>query len=108
MAAQVLFVCAWLVAGLTEGAGYSAGRHDISDLGALTARHPWPFILAVGLAGALLLTRVLRTLLFAVGTTDPIVFGVIVLLLTTTALLATYLPARRAAKVDPLVTLRYE
>jgi predicted permease len=63
---------------------------------------------AVGVAGARLVTRVLRTLLFDVSTTDPMVFGAIVLLLTMTAWLATYLPARRAAKVDPLVTLRYE
>ena len=85
-----------------------AARRDVVALVVRQAFTMNALGVAVGLAGALLLTRVLRTLLFAVSTTDPIVFGVIVLLLTTTALLATYLPARRAAKVDPLVTLRYE
>jgi putative ABC transport system permease protein len=64
--------------------------------------------LATGLAGAMLLTRVLRTLLFGVSTTDPAVFASIVVLLSATAWLATYLPARRATRVDPLVALRDE
>ncbi len=62
----------------------------------------------LGLAGALLMTRVLRTLLFGVSTTDPSVFVMIVLILSMSAWLATYLPARRAARLDPLVTLRSE
>jgi len=60
------------------------------------------------LAGALLMTRVLRTLLFGVTPTDPFVFAAIVVLLSATAWLATYVPARRAARLDPLVTLRSE
>jgi putative ABC transport system permease protein len=63
---------------------------------------------ALGVTGALLLTRVLRTLLFGVSTTDPAVFAAIVMLLSTTAWLATYVPARRATRVDPLVALRDE
>jgi ABC-type antimicrobial peptide transport system permease subunit len=63
---------------------------------------------AVGLVGALLTTRVLRTLVFGVSTTDPAVFLVIVMVLCGTAWLASYVPARRATRVDPLVTLRYE
>lgn len=63
---------------------------------------------ALGLVAAFLLTRVLRTLLFDVSATDPSVFIVIVLLLSMTAWLAIYLPARRAARLDPLVTLRNE
>jgi putative ABC transport system permease protein len=56
----------------------------------------------------LLVTRFLQSLLFSVSATDPTFFGSIVVLLTGTALLATYLPARRAARVDPWLTLRGE
>ena len=64
--------------------------------------------LALGLAGALLTTRVMQSLLFSVSPTDPTVFGSIVALLAVTALCAAYLPARRAARVDPWTTLRGE
>ncbi|MDQ2947566.1 MAG: hypothetical protein M3Y27_16805 [Acidobacteriota bacterium] len=53
-------------------------------------------------------TRVLRSLLFEVTTTDPIVFASVPLLLCAVALFASYLPARRVAKMDPLTALRYE
>jgi len=64
--------------------------------------------IAVGLAGSLAITRTLQSLLFGVTATDPITFAAVILLLVTTALLACYIPARRAAKVDPMVALRYE
>jgi putative ABC transport system permease protein len=62
----------------------------------------------LGLGGALALTRLLKTLLFGVSATDPLTFIVITAALIIVALLACWIPARRAASLDPLVSLRVE
>ena len=85
-----------------------AARRDVV---ALVLRQGFAMVavgVALGFIGALLLTRLLRTLLFNVSPTDPLVFSGIVLLLALTSWIATYVPARRAAGLDPLVTLRSE
>lgn len=64
--------------------------------------------LTIGIAGALVLTRLLSTLLFEVSPADPITFAAVALGVIFATLLACYIPARRATKVDPLVALRYE
>jgi len=64
--------------------------------------------LAVGIVASLASTRLLRSQLFGVQAADPLAYAVVILLLAAVALLACYLPARRAAAVDPMIALRQE
>jgi len=64
--------------------------------------------LTVGLAGSLALMRFTQSLLFGIRPADPLVIGTAMAILIATALLAGGLPARRAARVDPIIALRYE
>jgi putative ABC transport system permease protein len=62
--------------------------------------------LVLGVATALAVTRVMRTLLFGVGAADPVTYLIVCGLVAVTALAATYIPARRAARLDPMRSLR--
>jgi len=82
-----------------------------ADILRMILRSSLPLILVgvgLGLCGAVAVTRVLQSFLFEVKPTDIATFAVVSVLLAAVALLACYIPARRATKVDPMVALRYE
>lgn len=81
------------------------------DIATLVLKHGFKLAImgtVIGAMAALALTRLMTALLFGVTATDPATFGMVVVLLPAIALLACYLPARRAMKIDPLDALRYE
>ena len=86
------------------GAGRASVLRQVAGQGMMLAAAG----IALGLVGSLALTRLMAGLLFEVGATDPLTFGLIPLLLGGVALAASVIPARRAMKVDPILALRYE
>jgi putative ABC transport system permease protein len=85
-----------------------AQRHDVLSLVVREGAKLAFLGIAIGVAAAFVLTRLMASLLFAVKPTDPATFAGVAMLLAVVALAACYIPARRATRIDPLVALRYE
>ena len=85
-----------------------AARQDVRRL--VVSQTLWPTLIgiAVGVAAAAALTRFVASMVYGVTPLDPTTFGACVIVLVGVALAATWMPARRAARIDPLVALRYE
>jgi putative ABC transport system permease protein len=85
-----------------------AGRREILKLMLRQGGFLLVIGLIIGLVGAAALTRIMSSLLFGVSATDPIIFAATSLLLTMVVMLSSYIPGRRAARVDPMIALRNE
>ena len=92
------------------GIRISLGAQSVDVLRLIVGQGLWLAIIGViiGLAGAVALTRMLTSLLYGVSALEPLVFGGVAISIVGVSVVASYLPARRATKVDPLVALRYE
>jgi putative ABC transport system permease protein len=105
-------VLAWTVAQRTQEIGIrmalGARTEDVFRLMIGQGMKPALLGVALGLFGAAALTRLMKTLLFEISATDPLTFITVASLLTFVALLACWIPARRATKVDPMIALKYE
>jgi predicted permease len=111
-AAGVFGVMAYSVSRRTRefGVRVALGATPAAVLGMVLRQGMYTILVgvAVGFGGAFALSRTVSSLLFGVTPTDPVTFGGVTFLLVAVALLACYIPARRATKVDPMVALRYE
>lgn len=85
-----------------------AQPRDISAMVLLQGARLAGLGVAIGLVAAFGVSRLIASFLFGVGAADPLTFAVVTILLMVVALLACYMPARRAARVDPMIALRYE
>jgi putative ABC transport system permease protein len=111
-ATGIFAVMSFLVTGRTREIGIrmalGARQFDVLRMVLLQSLRPVAVGIAIGVAGALALTRLMTTLLYQESPTDPLVLIGVTLLLAAVAALAGLLPARRAARIDPLLALRHE
>jgi putative ABC transport system permease protein len=85
-----------------------AGRTNVRTMIVRQAMIPVLFGVVVGIAGAMTLTRALASLLYGMNAVDPLTYLGVVVILVLVAACGSYLPARRASQVDPILALRYE
>jgi ABC-type antimicrobial peptide transport system permease subunit len=108
----IFAVMSYIVTGRTQEIGIrmalGARQADVLGMVLLQSLRPVALGVALGLLGALALTRLIATLLYQVSPTDPLVLAGVTLLLASVSAIAGLLPARRAARIDPLTALRHE